>query len=223
MTNYWRLERDIEIVQGKTWTAKFRYLTKSCKGKSNVPVDLSGFGASMVIRECAKDSASLLTLTAGDGITLGADGTIEIEMTATQASNLTAGDNVYEIELSQGYLVIAFATGKAKVYEEIARTPPPPLTFNAVIVSGAGSTGSNGTYTERGTLNGKPYYNLLGENSDDDINEATGIFWVGVGWTINFFGGGSYFSSDDTAFPWLAEYILGAGASPVPTLTPTNV
>ena len=121
MTNYWRLERDIDIVQGKTWTAKFRYLTKSCKGKSNVPVDLSAYGATMVIRECAKDSASLLTLTAGSGITLGSDGTIEIVMTATQASNLTAGDNVYEIELNLGYTYIAFATGKAKVYEEIAR------------------------------------------------------------------------------------------------------
>ena len=62
MTNYWRLERDIDIVQGKTWTAKFRYLTKSCNGKTNVPFDLSGYGATMVIRECANDSAALLTL-----------------------------------------------------------------------------------------------------------------------------------------------------------------
>ena len=121
MTNYWRLERDIDIVQGKTWTAKFRYLSKSCNGKTNVPVDLSTYGATMVIRECAEDSATLLTLTSGNGITLGADGTIEITITATQASNLTVGENVYEIELSQGYTYIAFATGKAKVYQEIAR------------------------------------------------------------------------------------------------------
>jgi hypothetical protein len=122
MTNYWRIERDIDIVQGKTWTAKFRYLTKSCNGKTNVPFDLSGYGATMVIRECADDSAALLTLTSGNGITLGGTaGTIEIEITATQASNLTAGDNVYEIELYQGYTYIAFATGKAKVYQEIAR------------------------------------------------------------------------------------------------------
>lgn len=122
MTNYWRIERDIEIVQGKTWTAKFRYLTKSCNGKTNVPFDLSGYGANMVIRECANDSAALLTLTSGSGITLvGTAGTIEIEITATQAANLTAGDNVYEIELYQGYTYIAFATGKAKVYQEIAR------------------------------------------------------------------------------------------------------
>lgn len=122
MTNYWRLERDIEIVQGKTWTAKFRYLTKSCKGKTNVPVNLTGYGANMVIRECAKDSATLLTLTSGNGITLGgAAGTIEITITATQAANLTVGDNVYEIELINNTVITAFATGKAKVYQEIAR------------------------------------------------------------------------------------------------------
>jgi hypothetical protein len=122
MTNYWRLERDIEIVQGKTWTAKFRYLTKSPKNKSNIPVDLTGYGANMVIREQTSESATLLTLTSGSGVTLGGSaGTIEIAMTATQTSNLTAGDNVYEIELTQGYTSIAFATGKAKVYEEITR------------------------------------------------------------------------------------------------------
>lgn len=121
MTNYWKLTRDIEIVRGKTWTARFRYLTKSCNGKTNVPIDLSSYSATMVIKECAKDSANLLVVTSADGITLGSDGTIEIEITATQASDLTVGDNVYEIELSQGYTFIGFATGNAKVYEEIAR------------------------------------------------------------------------------------------------------
>jgi hypothetical protein len=121
MTNYWRLERDIEIVQGKTWTAKFRYLTKSCKGKSNVPINLSGYGVNMVFKECTKDSASLLVLTKNNGIFLGSDGTIEILITPAQTYSLTAGENVYEIELTQGADFIAFATGKAKVYEEIAR------------------------------------------------------------------------------------------------------
>jgi hypothetical protein len=220
MTNYWRLERDIDIVQGKTWTAKFRYLTKSCKGKSNVPVDLSGFGASMVIRECAKDSASLLTLTAGDGITLGADGTIEIEMTATQASNLTAGDNVYEIELVNGSDVIAFATGKAKVHEEIARTPtvppPPPLppTFNAVIVSGA-VAGINGTYVFDGQESGKVKYVFSGVT----------INWNGSEWVfVETILGTLYSSSENVEFPWEVEVwedVILSGTTP--TLTPTNV
>lgn len=122
MTNYWRIERDIDIVQGKTWTAKFRYLTKSCNGKTNVPFDLTSYGATMVIRECANDSTALLTLTSGNGITLGGTaGTIDITITATQAANLTAGENVYEIELYQGYTYTGFATGKANVYQEIVR------------------------------------------------------------------------------------------------------
>jgi hypothetical protein len=121
MTNYWRLERDIEIVKGKTWTAKFRYLSKSCKGKSNVPIDLSGFTAIMEIRTSVGATSSMLTVVSNNGITLGSDGSIEIEITSSQTSGLVVGENVYEIELSQGYLVIGFATGKAKVYEEIAR------------------------------------------------------------------------------------------------------
>lgn len=122
MTNYWRIERDIDIVQGKTWQANFRYLTKSCNKKTNVPFNLTGYGATMVIRECATDSTALLTLTSGSGITLGGTaGTIDIQITATQAANLTAGENVYEIELYQGYTYIGFATGKANVYQEIVR------------------------------------------------------------------------------------------------------
>jgi hypothetical protein len=169
----------------------------------------------MVIRECAKDSASLLTLTAGSGITLGADGTIEIEMTATQAANLTAGDNVYEIELSQGYLVIAFATGKAKVYEEIARTPLPPTTFNAVIVSGAGSEEANGVFALSGTNEGKGIWGDL---------SGVYVWWEDGQWKVQSSGEGVlYQSSDDTEFPWEATYEANNGLEPVPTLTPTNV
>lgn len=123
MTNYWKLEKDITIVKGKTWQAKFRWLSASCKGKTKVPVDLTAYeAANFVIREHVEDSAVLLTLTVGAGITLGgADGTITIDMTATQASSLTVGDNVYELELIDGATVIGFATGKAVVYEEVAR------------------------------------------------------------------------------------------------------
>jgi hypothetical protein len=122
MTNYWRLERDIEIVQGKTWEAKFRYLTRCSSGRKPSAIDLSSYTARMVVRECAEDSASLLDLTTENGgIALSASGLIEIEATPTQTSNLTAGDGVYEIELYTGSDVIGFATGKVKVYQEIVR------------------------------------------------------------------------------------------------------
>jgi len=122
MTNYWKLERDIDIVQGKTWNAKFRYLSRCSSGRKPAPIDLSGYTARMVIRECKDDSALLLDLTTENGgITLSASGLIELEATATQTSNLTAGDGVYEIELYTGSDVIGFATGKAKIYQEIIR------------------------------------------------------------------------------------------------------
>ena len=123
MTNYWRLERDIDIVQGKTWSAKFRYLSRCSNGRKPAPVDMTGYTARMVIRECKDDSASLLDLTTENGgitITI-STGTIELEATPTQTSNLTAGDGVYEIELYVGADVIGFATGKAKIYQEIIR------------------------------------------------------------------------------------------------------
>lgn len=121
MTNYWKLERDITIVRGKTWTAKFKWTAKSCKGKTRVPVDLTGYTAKFVIKECAEDSAELLELTNVSGITLGGtDGTIEVEITATQASALTVGSNVYELELQSGYTVIGFSHGVAGVFEEVA-------------------------------------------------------------------------------------------------------
>jgi hypothetical protein len=123
MTNIWKVQRDIEIVQGKTWEAKFRYLSRCSSGRKPVAVNLTGYTARMVVRECAEDSALLLDLTTeNSGITLGGpNGTIEIEATPTQTSNLTAGDGVYEIELYVGSDVIGFATGKTKVYQEIVR------------------------------------------------------------------------------------------------------
>ena len=91
MTNIWRLQKDIEVVQGKTWEANFRYLTRCSSGRKPSPVDLSGYTARMVVRECAEDSVSLLDLTTENGgIALSAAGLIEIEATPTQTSNLTA-------------------------------------------------------------------------------------------------------------------------------------
>jgi hypothetical protein len=122
MTNIWKLQRDIEIVQGKTWEAKFRYLSRCSNGRKPAPIDLSGYTARMVVRECAEDSASLLDLTTENGgIALSASGLIELEATPQQTSNLTAGEGVYEIELYTGSDVVGFASGLVKVYQEIVR------------------------------------------------------------------------------------------------------
>jgi hypothetical protein len=100
-------------------------------------------------------------------------------------------------------------------------------TFNAVIVSGSGGgefgSNVNGTYTERGEILGKPYYNLVGEPNDPEF--GTVIRAEGGAWFIlNFDDGALYLGNEDVAFPWLVEtWSLINGLEPLPTLTPTNV
>jgi hypothetical protein len=103
-------------------------------------------------------------------------------------------------------------------------TPPEPTTFNAVIVSGAGTRAVNGTYTYRGIYGVKGYYNLVGEPDATDTSSISydgGIWWI---YDVNSFT--NYESNEDVEFPWLVEnWEIGGGVGefPIPTLTPTNV
>jgi len=90
---------------------------------------------------------------------------------------------------------------------------------SSVLVSGAGSEEANGTYTERGEENGKPYYNLVGEA--DSLSENS-IFFGGGRWAISDFQGDLYYeASEDVEFPWLVETweVSDVGTGPSPTVT----
>jgi len=89
---------------------------------------------------------------------------------------------------------------------------------SSVLVSGAGSSSINGTYTERGTYNGKPYYNIIGE-PDDFSNLA--IFFDGLVWKIrDETQTNRYISEENVAFPWLdLEWDAEEGLFPAPTVT----
>lgn len=97
----------------------------------------------------------------------------------------------------------------------------PKQKFNAVIVTGAGTPEYNGTFVQNGELGNKPYYIAI-----EDTNRE--IYWY-VGdqnWQIyesNLIGGMGYLSFQNTEFPWEAEWSEFDGASPSPTLIPTNV
>jgi hypothetical protein len=94
--------------------------------------------------------------------------------------------------------------------------------YNAIIVSGAGSTEINGTYTKRGIYNDKPYYNLFGQ--PDSIFTSC-VMWYGTDWrVINSVDDVFYESFEDVEFPWMViSWNISNGNPPVPTLTPTNV
>jgi hypothetical protein len=90
---------------------------------------------------------------------------------------------------------------------------------SSVLVSGAGSEGTNGTYIARGEENGKPYYNLVGEA---DFPSENSIFWNGSRWGITDSNGDFYYeSAEDIEFPWLVETwtISDTGESPIPSVT----
>lgn len=89
----------------------------------------------------------------------------------------------------------------------------------SILVSGAGSSAVNGTYTERGTYSGKAYYNLVGQ---PDNVEQYAISWVSDGWWLihgPVLNDELYISFDDVATPDLAIFDVNLGDSPAPTVT----
>jgi hypothetical protein len=107
----------------------------------------------------------------------------------------------------------------------VGGTPPEPTTFNAVIVSGAGVLALNGTYTERGIFQGKPYYNLV-DWPDNEMSNAISFLEGDMTWYIWSLDDGGYYASYDnnSQFPWEGTpWVTANGFDPAPTLTPTNV
>lgn len=92
-----------------------------------------------------------------------------------------------------------------------------------VVVSGAGTSAANGTYTYRGQSGGKAYYNLVGQPTSATLNA---IAWDAdsAHWTINDSGGTSLYddvNEVDVSFPWDAGIAWEeiTGDSPAPTVT----
>lgn len=84
------------------------------------------------------------------------------------------------------------------------------------VVSGAGVTSVNGTYTPRGTFNGKPYYNKQGEPTDIG---AWSIYFLSNKWYIASDSTDEYISTDTATFPWTATWEEFSGSPPAPTVT----
>lgn len=78
-----------------------------------------------------------------------------------------------------------------------------------VIVCGAGTSSVNGEYTEKGILNGRPFY----------VKGRDYIWWVGTHWTIYAveLDDGAYRTFEDVPHPAMAkEWIVDVGVAPVP-------
>jgi hypothetical protein len=88
---------NITAYQGADWDRTFTIT------QSGTALNLTGYTASMQVREAADSTAYLLSLTSGTGITLGGTaGTVAVAITAAQSSAIPAGSYAYDLELIAG-------------------------------------------------------------------------------------------------------------------------
>lgn len=91
------------------------------------PVDLTGYSARMQIRRNVHSADALLSLTEGDGLTLGDDlGTIRILIDADTSSDWVWRSGVYDLELVMPTgEVLRLLEGDVKVSPEVTRDEAP--------------------------------------------------------------------------------------------------
>ena len=111
---------DFIIYQGATFSQLITYTDSS-----NVAVDLSGYTASMQVRNRKSSSTSLADFTTENGrITLNSSGEILITMSATDTAALTSCGGVYDLELTEtsSGAVIRLLEGQMAFNLDVTRT-----------------------------------------------------------------------------------------------------
>jgi hypothetical protein len=108
---------NIVIEQGATFNMDFTIKT------GTTPWDLTSYTARMQMRTAVGASSTLLSLTNGNGITLGgAAGTVSVSVSAAATAAITAGRYVYDLEVqSAAGQVWRVIEGKATVSAEVTR------------------------------------------------------------------------------------------------------
>lgn len=81
--------------------ATFKH-TLTLKDSADAVINLTGYSAEMDLRKNQDDSSEVLTLTvANSRVTMGGEaGTIVLEISATDTGNLSVGDGVYDLKLT---------------------------------------------------------------------------------------------------------------------------
>jgi hypothetical protein len=96
---------NITCPQGATFSRRFTY---SIGGTA---VNLGGYTAALQVRE-QYDTTPVLSLTSGSGITLGGTaGTIDVVVASTASAAITAGQYLYDLELTTSGTVTRLLQG----------------------------------------------------------------------------------------------------------------
>lgn len=102
--------------QGSTFSKQITYST------NETPINLTGYTARMQVREKYTSTNAIVSLTSGNGITLGGSaGTITINISAATTTTLVAKEYVYDLELVSGSTVTRILEGRFLVTPEVTR------------------------------------------------------------------------------------------------------
>lgn len=117
---------NLKLEQGATFSKPLEYV-----GADGQPIDLTGFTARMQVRHRYADgdleTAPYVDLTDGDGIELGgAAGTIVITIDAATSETVPKGEHRYDLELTDGDVVIRLIQGTFTVAPEVTRAAVTP-------------------------------------------------------------------------------------------------
>lgn len=106
------------IDQGADW-----YITFIYKDANGTAINLTGYTAALQIRDTYADSTTDLSLTSSSGITItAATGTLDVHATAAQTGAITAGNYVYDLEItSSGGVVTRLVQGKIVISPQVTR------------------------------------------------------------------------------------------------------
>jgi hypothetical protein len=105
---------NIQIWQNNTWSQIFQLLA------NNVPIDLTGALVEIQVRTRPSSTTALLTLTIGNGITVG--GLNLNQITINQAVSIAAGSYVYDLTIQfPNDNVKTYIWGNFIVYQDITQ------------------------------------------------------------------------------------------------------
>lgn len=110
---------NLVAYQGASWDYTLTWLS------GGTPVNLTGYQARMQVRESYDSDSTILSLTAGTGITLGGTaGTIYLEASATTTAGFDGTPNkqfIYDLELESAGVVTRLLEGTFTINPEVTR------------------------------------------------------------------------------------------------------